>query len=113
MNGIHLIIDGFKPEKKVLMNKDLIFSFLDELPRKINMKKLCSPQIFEGSRTNPGITGFILIEKSHISVHTFLKEDFIAIDIYSCKPFDVHEVIEIVKKTFNFERMKTKVVVRG
>jgi S-adenosylmethionine decarboxylase len=33
-----------------------------------------------------GVTGFILLEESHISVHTWPEHGFVALDIFSCNP---------------------------
>ena len=112
MAGIHLIIDGFKPREGV-HDKNFLQGLLDKIPDMLNMKKLCSPQLFDGVDYNPGVTGFVVIEKSHVSVHTFSNEDYVAIDIYSCGSFDTGKIIEFVKDEFGFEKMETKIVKRG
>lgn len=35
-----------------------------------------------------GVTGFILLEESHISIHTWPEHQFAAIDLFSCKPIE-------------------------
>jgi len=84
MIGYHLMLDG-------VLNKDItrenIEAILSSLPSKIDMKILEGPVIVEGLPGNPGWTGFIIIDKSHISIHTFEEGDKISVDVYSCKPF--------------------------
>ena len=46
-----------------------------------------------------GISGFVMIAESHISVHTFPDQDYVFIDIFSCRPFDTDAAIDYLVKT--------------
>jgi S-adenosylmethionine decarboxylase len=59
------------------------------------MKKLGEPFVIRadgndtlGGKDPGGYSGFLVIQESHISIHTFAKRGFATIDIYSCKPFE-------------------------
>jgi S-adenosylmethionine decarboxylase len=112
MRGIHLIIDGFKCNKERLNDKALILAILDQLPEQIGMKKLSKAVVVKG-RGKPGWTGFVLIETSHISIHTFTRENYIAIDIFSCKKFNSKQLIDFFKETFEIKKMKKWVIKRS
>jgi S-adenosylmethionine/arginine decarboxylase-like enzyme len=43
---------------------------------------------------NTGWSGTVIIETSHIAWHSWNETGLINLDIYSCKDFDVHSVIE-------------------
>ena len=60
-----------------------------------------------------GISGFVLIAESHISVHTFPDREYINIDIFSCKNFDITKSEKQVKKIFNINQIKSVVIDRG
>ena len=60
-----------------------------------------------------GWSGFILIEESHISFHTFVKRRFVTVDIYTCKHFDTDFAVNFLKKFFKTNKIETIVVVRG
>ena len=113
---MHLIIDGHDANPKTLQNQSLISKFLEELPNKIGMTKLMDPQVNRYEETNNqdwGISGFVIIAESHISVHTFPKRKYINIDVFSCKNFDVEKTISQVKSYFKLENVKFWTINRG
>lgn len=68
--------------------KNLIAMFIRGIAKIIDMKIIKGPVVAVGQPYNPGISGFAIIDFSHISVHTFTKYNEILIDIFSCKNFD-------------------------
>src|SRR5258706_2803940 len=89
--GPHLMLDGYGCDKKKLQDLNLIYRILDELPSRIGMTKIMPPYVFKYSGLRPedwGLSGFVLIAESHISIHTFPEKNFISVDIFSCKEFD-------------------------
>jgi S-adenosylmethionine decarboxylase len=81
------------------------------------MKPMIKPYIVRTPGNNAhdpgGWSGFILIEESHISFHTFVKRGFVTVDIYTCKSFDTDLAIKSLKKFFKTEKVETIVEVRG
>jgi hypothetical protein len=67
-------------------------TILEHLPPLIDMRILAGPHVVEGMPYNPGITGFAIIDFSHISVHTFSDCDYVMVDIFSCKAYDIEVV---------------------
>jgi len=64
---------------------------------------------------NPhGITGFILLAESHISIHTWPEMKYVAIDIFSCgKDSQPYRGLEYLKKEFKPTKVKVKEIKRG
>lgn len=60
-----------------------------------------------------GATGFILLEESHISIHTWPEKNYVAIDVFSCKPFDIEKINHLIQSFFQTENIDTKVISRG
>ena len=113
---MHLVIDGHNVNPEILQNQSLISKFLEELPNKIGMTKLMDPQVnrYEGTNSQDwGISGFVIIAESHISVHTFPERKYINIDVFSCKNFDVEKTISQVKSYFKLENVKFWTINRG
>ena len=80
------------------------------------MVKLIDPQVnkYEGKSSQDwGISGFVIIAESHISVHTFPSRKYINIDVFSCKNFDVKKTISQVKSYFKLENVKYWTIDRG
>jgi S-adenosylmethionine decarboxylase len=61
-----------------------------------------------------GVTGFLLLQESHISVHTWPEEDnFAAIDIFPCGPMDVDLIVELLREALQPVRERLVQEVRG
>ena len=115
--GQHLMLDAYDCDSKILNDKKLVYNILDTLPGKIGMRKLMKPYVLfaqaNDKRDPGGWSGFVMIQESHISLHTFIKRRFITADIYSCKKFDTKIVIEYLKKVFKTKDMEYNVEMRG
>jgi S-adenosylmethionine decarboxylase len=113
---MHLIIDGFGANRKMLESEDIIYDLLDRYPSQIGMTKVAPPQVFKYVGSKPedwGISGFVLIAESHISIHTFPERCFVNIDIFSCKDFDSEYAIQELKAIFEFDEIQKYLLNRG
>ncbi|MBM3292412.1 S-adenosylmethionine decarboxylase proenzyme [Candidatus Bathyarchaeota archaeon] len=110
MIGLHLIIDGVstKPMEKATVN-----DVLNELPGKIDMKILAGPLVVAGKPANPGWTGFVIIDKSHISIHTFSTSNLVSVDVFSCMFFDVNIVKDYLLEKLNLNKLNIQVINRS
>jgi len=118
MFGPHLTLDMYNCDEDKISDKNFIFDLLDELPEKIGMHKISKPQLIfypgkESSFDKGGISGFILIAESHISIHTFIEQKFASIDIFSCKSFDVEKAVKIVMDKLGAEKVEKHFIMRG
>ena len=113
---MHLVIDGYTGNDALLEDQEHLRRFLDEFPDRIGMTKLITPQVLTYNGPVPedwGISGFVIIAESHISVHTFPARHFIQIDVFSCKDFDTDLALEDVKASFDLTETNTWVLERG
>jgi S-adenosylmethionine decarboxylase len=114
--GPHVVLDGYGCRKKQLQDLDLAYRMLDELPGRIGMTKIMPPYVFRYGGVKPedwGISGFVLIAESHISVHTFPEKSFVSVDIFSCTSFDPDEAVEVIQRFFEMEKVEQRVLDRG
>ena len=115
--GPHLMIDGYNADYNVLSSVEAITKFLDEFPEEIEMTKIMPPYVFKydgGDKPEDwGISGFVIIAESHISIHTFPEKEYFSLDIFSCKDFDIDRAIEIVKDYFKTDKLEIRTANRG
>jgi len=112
---MHLIIDGFGKNKKILQDENFIHDLLNAYPGKIGMTKISEPIVFRYSGSKPedwGVSGLVFIAESHISLHTFVERAFINIDVFSCKDFDAERIIRDMRDNFELTRMRNCLVRR-
>ena len=113
---MHLIVDGYGATPEKLQDTDLVYRFLDECPQAIGMTKIVPPQVYTYHGKTPedwGVSGFVIIAESHISIHTFPDRQYVNIDIFSCKDFDATSSLSIVKRTFSLPEVKVWTLERG
>ncbi len=113
---MHLAIDGYGASSEKLKDTDMVYRFLDEYPDAIGMTKIIPPQVYTYHGKTPedwGISGFVIIAESHISVHTFPDRQYVNIDIFSCKDFDAALSLEGVKTAFGLKEIKVWALDRG
>ena len=114
--GQHLTIDASRCNNRKLTNQSWIYDILNNLPAKLNMHKMTLPHVvkwLDPGATIEGISGFVMIAESHISVHTFPEKDFVFIDVFSCKSFDAEKAVKLLVNAFGAKKYTKEIVMRG
>ena len=113
---MHLLIDGFGGDLQNMKDEDFVYRFLDIFPSEIGMNKISTPHVttYHGPKEEDwGISGFVLIAESHISVHTFPERAYVNIDVFSCKDFDHEQALAQIRDIFSLDQVKLWVIGRG
>lgn len=115
--GYQLILDCFGCDYDACCNLDRGYEFLDKICVALKMTKQTQPYIFKTCETTfpgrPGYSGWIPIIESGIQIHTSAYNQFISIDVYSCRRFDPAEVQEFTQQWFNPSRIDVAFLNRG
>lgn len=120
--GPHLTLDLYGCDQKRLLDDKYIYNLLDKLPAKIGMHKISQPVVNKFT-SNPlgrkksfdhgGISAFVLIAESHITIHTFVAQKYASVDIFSCKDFDVEKAEKHLMKAFSAAKAEKNFLLRG
>lgn len=113
---MHVTIDGYGGDPGQLADEKLVADLLDRYPAEIGMTKIAPPHVVRYVGAKPedwGVSGFVLIAESHISVHTFPERGYVWVDIFSCKDFDADVSIDTIRRAFGLDRAETRVLDRG
>ncbi len=79
--------------------------FMFDLLREIDMRLLIPPQFkFSQKKAWTGIMGIVT---SHISFHYWTIEQYVQLDIYSCKSFDKKKAITFLNNFWKASEVKT------
>ena len=113
---MHLIIDGYDGDVAKMWDQKLIRSFLIDYPDSLGMTRITEPNVLEYNgpvAEDAGVSGFVIIAESHISIHTFPHRRYVNIDIFSCKSFDDELALADAKRLFGITQAKSWLLDRG
>ena len=111
--GTHLVLDLQDCPAAKLSNRKFVLSFLNLLPKELGMRKISKPVVKEIKTVlDEGLSGFVMIAESHVSVHTFPKLHSAHVDVFSCKPFDVGKARGAIERHFSAKRSRFRVMER-
>ena len=117
MKGFHLTLDVNINKKYKLDDFSFIYNLLNDIVRLIEMTPISPPIIVKydgkGKKEEWGLSGFILIAESHISIHTYPEKDYFSMDVYSCKLFDKEAIISFISNIFESCIINTNFIKRG
>jgi len=114
--GVHLMLDLSGCKRDRLVGQEFVYNILDKLPELVGMTKMMLPNVvkwLDKGATVPGISGFVMIAESHISIHTFPEKNYVFIDVFSCKSFDSEKATKHLVDVFQPSKVKKNEMKRG
>ena len=91
-------------------DKQRIWNWMFFLIKDIGMKILFGPKIsYVRQEGNKGLTGFAIIETSHVALHVWEEPDpaLLQLDVYTCGPFKPEVVLKAIRE-FNPVKIQWK-----
>ncbi len=113
---VHLMLELYDCDQRILSDETLVRSVLDEYPARVEMEKVSPVHLYQIETSNPldaGLSGFVVIAQSHISLHAWPEYGEVDIDICSCKEFSQEDAIAFAKQMFQTDDVEAHFVVRG
>ena len=113
---MHVIIDGYGGDPDQLADENVVRVILDQVPELMGMTKITQPHVLRYTGSKPedwGVSGFVMIAESHISMHTFPERKLIWADVFSCKDFDAQPVLDEIKRRFSLCDMDVQSIPRN
>lgn len=109
--GIHIIADLYNVVPNMLEKIEDVKAILEESVKYSNLSKISShyKQFYPA-----GVTGIILLEESHISIHTWPEYEYASIDIYTCgDKSKALRAFDFIVKVLKPQRIEKQVIHRG
>lgn len=112
ISGAQLIIDGYTSRASSL-DPGSLFDFMDKTVEALGMEYLqkplaarvpVNPAKLDGDEDEGGWSVVAQITTSHLSIHCWPLRGAFMLDIFSCKPFDFDEALEIAKTWLHIAR---------
>lgn len=88
----HTTLDAYNCNPRQLDDIKLIYEVLTTLSYKLKLSPICPPQIvpyyYGKVKKDIGVSGFILLEGGHITIHTFPLRECYFLDVFSTKDYE-------------------------
>src|SRR6266705_3152815 len=113
---VHLMLELYGCSREVLTDESLIRRLLDKYPGYVGMEKVSPVHLYDIETSNPldaGMSGFVVIAQSHISVHAWPEYGEVDIDLCSCKEFSQEDAIAFAKEMFQTDDVESHFVIRA
>jgi S-adenosylmethionine decarboxylase len=113
---VHLMLELYGCDRQLLSNEPLLRSVLEEYPARVDMERVSPVHLYQIETSNPlddGLSGFVVIAQSHISLHAWPEYGEVDIDICSCKEFRQEDAIDFAKEMFRTDDVEAHFIVRG
>lgn len=110
--GIHLIIDLYGLGEDLLKDGPKIMERLEIVLQSIDAT-IVKKSFFSFENKGEGVTGYFILSESHLSFHSYPESNFIALDVFFCKPFDSNNTIKIVDSIFDPDKIESHHIKRG
>ena len=115
--GFELLLDLYDCRPGACDDLTLCYQFLDEIVEYLGMEKQAPPNIFRTPDLRfpdkAGLSGWAPLVESSVVIHTLTVKNFISIDIYCCKEFDVGKAKDFVNRFFSPKRLDEQFLLRG
>ena len=118
MFGPHLTLDLYGCDENKLSDFGYILKILNDMPEMLGMHKFSAPQLTKipvqpDSFDKGGLTGFVILVESHLSIHTFPADGFASVDIFSCKYFSEDNSTKYLMEKLGAKRVELNRLERG
>ena len=115
--GYQLLLDLYDCKEGVCDDLALCYQFLDDMVNDLGLEKQSPPSIFRSDERKfpdkAGLSGWAPLIESSIVIHTLTPKNFISIDIYCCRQFDLEKSKALCHKFFSPTRIDEQFIERG
>lgn len=115
--GYLLTLDLYDCAPGVSDDITLCYNFLEDLVAELKMTQQSPPYIFrsDGKKypDKAGLSGWVPLIESGVQIHTLVPKNFISIDVYSCRKFEIDNLKKFVEKYFHPREVEMNFIERG
>lgn len=115
--GRSLHVDCFGVSRVLCDDLGFFYQLLDDLTSLLHVQKQSPPYIFRSPADRfpdkAGLSGWVPLIESGISVHTLSIKGFVSLDVYTCGKLSVPKTISFLKQRLRPEKVQRQLLVRG
>lgn len=117
--GYELLVDAYNCDKRIIVNIDAMYRFLDDAVGVLGVTKQAPPYIFQSPEIfedKAGLSGWCPLIESGIQIHTLSKKNFVSIDYYTCSVIDKEiedALIKFTRDRLFCKQVEAQLILRG
>ncbi|WAL61907.1 S-adenosylmethionine decarboxylase family protein [Thermocoleostomius sinensis] len=115
--GQSLHVDLYGVSKAICDDLSFCYQLLEDLTNLLNMHKQAPPFIFRSPDDQfpdkAGLSGWVPLIESGMSIHTLTLRRFVSLDIYTCGDLNIEETIAFLYERLQAESHEQHYLVRG
>ncbi|MBX9626142.1 MAG: S-adenosylmethionine decarboxylase [Gemmataceae bacterium] len=115
--GRSLHADFYQVDRHRCDDIGFFYQFLDDLTAHLGMHQQAPPFVFRSPAADypdkAGLSGWVPLIESGISVHTLTVTGFVSVDIYTCGAIDVPATLAFLRDRLGSDKFESHYLERG
>ena len=101
--GKELIIDCRNVPERICMDDEKVYDVLMGAARLMGMKIIATSRYRCFKDSPPGIICFVMVDQSFLYCHSFAKEGYMSLRVFTCGEADPHKGWAFIRKELGFK----------
>lgn len=110
--GTHVILDCYGVPPDVCLDDKRLLETVVRAAKSSHATIINTSRYRFGHNSPPGCTVFVMMDESHVSVHTYAEEGEIAIDVFTCGNTNAQAIVEHLKTQLELKSYTEKTLER-
>ncbi|MBS3910136.1 MAG: adenosylmethionine decarboxylase [Actinobacteria bacterium] len=101
--GNHLIVDIHNQAFDVLVDDKKLLETIVNAANEVGANIINQSRYHFGHNSSPGCTAFVMLDESHVSVHTYADDGKMALDVFTCGATSCERILRSICRQLNIE----------
>ena len=111
MTGREWVVDAYGCRPEDLKSREQLEKLFTQLIRSLELKPVAPPTWHQFADPG-GVTGFVILEESHLAVHTFPEHGSLCLSLFCCKPRPEFNFVFYLGGEFGAESVRVRRIER-
>jgi S-adenosylmethionine decarboxylase len=107
MTGREWIVDAYGCTPEALKDRDKLDKLFARLIDVLQLRPVSPPQWHQFPDPG-GLTGFVMLEESHLCCHTFPEHGSMCINLFCCKPRPEFNFVVLLAREFGADNVRVR-----
>lgn len=107
MTGREWIVDAYGCKESALRDRNTLTELFEQLYSTLKLKPI-QPAAWHDFPDPGGVTGFAMLEESHLAVHTFPEHGSLCLNLFCCSPKPEFNFVYYLARHFGAESVRVR-----